>query len=145
MCSYIAHGDWCYFRYCHCQTWGGHLPFLLYLRWWGYKQGNRVGYNMISIRIISLLTYFTCTFIDIIIYTLRSMSWSYRIFEMVARVLADLGYRSLSLVRCKLIRIAMSQMSDSCLLLSFHSNSTSIMFNLAYEDDIDYFVGQQVA
>jgi hypothetical protein len=42
----------------------------------GYKEGNRVGYNMISIRILSLLNYFTYIFIDIIIYALASMPWS---------------------------------------------------------------------
>jgi hypothetical protein len=35
---------------------------------------NRIGYNMISIRILSLLTYFTYIFIDIIIYVLVSTS-----------------------------------------------------------------------
>jgi hypothetical protein len=38
---------------------------------------------MISIRILSLLAYFTYIFIDIIIYTLGSMSWSSGIFWMV--------------------------------------------------------------
>jgi hypothetical protein len=37
-----------------------------------YKEGNRIGYNMIPIRILSLLTYFTYIFIDIIIYALES-------------------------------------------------------------------------
>jgi hypothetical protein len=52
-----------------------------------------------------------------------------------------------SLARCKFIQITatLSEMIDSCLLLSFRSNSTSIMFNLAYEDDVDYFIGQRVA
>jgi hypothetical protein len=35
---------------------------------------NRIGYNMISIRILSLLTYFTYIFVDIIIYVLVSTS-----------------------------------------------------------------------
>jgi hypothetical protein len=35
---------------------------------------------MISIRTLSLLTYFTYIFIDIIIYALRSTSWSSKIF-----------------------------------------------------------------
>jgi hypothetical protein len=35
------------------------LPLLLYQGGRGYKKGNRVGYNMISIRTLSLLTYFT--------------------------------------------------------------------------------------
>jgi hypothetical protein len=46
----------------------------------GYKEGNRVGYNMIPIRTLSLLAYFTYIFIDIIIYALWSMAWSFRIF-----------------------------------------------------------------
>jgi hypothetical protein len=46
----------------------------------GYKKGNRVGYNMIKIRILSLLAYFTYIFIDIIFYALGSMSWSFGIF-----------------------------------------------------------------
>jgi hypothetical protein len=33
----------------------------------GYKKGNRVGYNMIPIRTLSLLAYFTYILIDIII------------------------------------------------------------------------------
>jgi hypothetical protein len=42
---------------------------------WGqdYKEGNRVGYNIIPISSLSLLAYFTYIFIDIIIYTLGSM------------------------------------------------------------------------
>jgi hypothetical protein len=36
----------------------------------GYKQGNRVGYNMISIRALSQLIYFTYIFIHIIFYAL---------------------------------------------------------------------------
>jgi hypothetical protein len=46
------------------------LPLLLYPRGRSYKEDNRVGYNMIPIRIISLLAYFTYIVIDIIIYTL---------------------------------------------------------------------------
>jgi hypothetical protein len=38
-----------------------------------YKEGNRVGYNIIPISSLSLLAYFTYIFIDIIIYTLGSM------------------------------------------------------------------------
>jgi hypothetical protein len=34
------------------------LPLLLYPKGQGYKEGNRVGYNMILIRIVSLLAYF---------------------------------------------------------------------------------------
>jgi hypothetical protein len=46
-----------------------------------------------------------------------------------------------SLARCKLIRISatLSDMSDTCLLLSFHSNATSFCY-VNHEDDIDYFV-----
>jgi hypothetical protein len=43
-------------------------PFIFSGR--GYKEGNRVGYNMISIMILSLLVYFTYIYIDIIIYVL---------------------------------------------------------------------------
>jgi hypothetical protein len=38
---------------------------------------------MISIRTLSLLTYFTYIFIDVIIYALGSMPRSYEIFWMV--------------------------------------------------------------
>jgi hypothetical protein len=62
---------------------------LLYPRERCYKEGNRVNYNMITIRTLFLLTYFTYIFIDIIIYVLRSMTWSSRIFWMVGRVVAD--------------------------------------------------------
>jgi hypothetical protein len=37
------------------------------------QEGNRVGYNMISIRTRSLLAYFIYFFIDTIIYALDSM------------------------------------------------------------------------
>jgi hypothetical protein len=47
-------------------------PLLLYSWGRGYKEGSRVGYNMISIRILSLLAYFTYIFIDIMIYALGS-------------------------------------------------------------------------
>jgi hypothetical protein len=52
---------------------------------------------MIPIRTLSLLTYFTYIFIDIIIYALGNTSWSFEIFWMVGRVLADpsLGLPSL--------------------------------------------------
>jgi hypothetical protein len=49
----------------------------------GYKEGNRVGYNMIPIRTLSLFAYFTYISIDIIFYALGSMSWSSRIFWMM--------------------------------------------------------------
>jgi hypothetical protein len=38
----------------------------------GYKEGNRVGYNMILIKTLYLLIYFTYILIDIIIYALGS-------------------------------------------------------------------------
>jgi hypothetical protein len=53
-------------------------PFIFRRR--GYKEGNRVGYNMVLIWTLFLLVYFTYIFIDIIIYVLRSMSWSSRFF-----------------------------------------------------------------
>jgi hypothetical protein len=56
------------------------LPLLLYPRGRGYKEGNRVSYNMILIKTLSLLAYFTYIFIDIIIYVLESTSLSYVIF-----------------------------------------------------------------
>jgi hypothetical protein len=37
-----------------------------------YKEGSRIGYNMISIMTLSLFVYFTYIFIDIIIYVLES-------------------------------------------------------------------------
>jgi hypothetical protein len=49
----------------------------------GYKEGSRVGYNMIPIRTLSLLFYFTYISMDIIIYALGSTSWSSGIFWMV--------------------------------------------------------------
>jgi hypothetical protein len=49
----------------------------------GYKESNRVAYNIVSIRTLSLLAYFTYIFIDIIIYALRSTPCSSRIFWMV--------------------------------------------------------------
>jgi hypothetical protein len=65
------------------------LPLLLYQGRRGYKEDNRVGYNMISIRTLSLLACFTYIFIDRIIYVLESKSWSSRIFRMVGRVIAN--------------------------------------------------------
>jgi hypothetical protein len=62
---------------------GVSLPLLLYPRGRGYKEGNRVSYNMIPIRTLSLLAYFTNIFIDIIIYALESTPWSSRILWMV--------------------------------------------------------------
>jgi hypothetical protein len=40
----------------------------------GYKECSRVGYNMIPIRTLSLLAYFTYISIDIIIYAIGSTS-----------------------------------------------------------------------
>jgi hypothetical protein len=81
------------FLYCSCQLMvrlclfdfssGVYLPLLLYPRGRDYKEDNRVGYNMIPIRTLSLLAYFTYIFIDIIIYVLRSTLWSSGIFWMV--------------------------------------------------------------
>jgi hypothetical protein len=50
------------------------LPLLLYLSEQGYKKGNRVSYDMILIRTLSLLIYFTYISIDIIIYVLGNTS-----------------------------------------------------------------------
>jgi hypothetical protein len=49
------------------------LSLILYSRGWGYKEGNRVGYNMIPIRTLSLLAYFTYISIDTSIYALGNM------------------------------------------------------------------------
>jgi hypothetical protein len=59
------------------------LPLLLYPKGRGYKEVNRVGYNIIPIRTLSLLAYFTYILIDIIIYALESTPGSSRIFWMV--------------------------------------------------------------
>jgi hypothetical protein len=55
------------------------LPLLLYQGGGGgvggdYKEGNRVGYDMISIVTLSLLAYFTYIYIDIFIYALGNAS-----------------------------------------------------------------------
>jgi hypothetical protein len=55
----------------------------------GYKDGNRVSYNMTLLMTLSLLAYFTYIFIDIIFYAFGSMSWSSRIFWMLGRVITD--------------------------------------------------------
>jgi hypothetical protein len=55
----------------------------------GYKEGNRVSYNMIPIRTLSLLAYFTYILTDIITYALGSTSWSSGIFWMVGQVIKD--------------------------------------------------------
>jgi hypothetical protein len=50
-----------------------------------YKESNRVGYNMITVKTLCLLAYF----IDIVIYTLGSTSWSSKIFWMIDRVVSN--------------------------------------------------------
>jgi hypothetical protein len=68
--------------------WGASTsPFISWGR--GYKEDNRVSYNMIPIRTLSLLDYFTYIFIDILIYALVSTSWFSGIFWMVGRVVTD--------------------------------------------------------
>jgi hypothetical protein len=52
---------------------------------------------MILIMTLSLRVYFTYIFIDIIIYALGSLSWSYEIFWMMGRVIADPSLGLLSL------------------------------------------------
>jgi hypothetical protein len=83
----------------------------VYLSLWGclypsfYIQGggevtwkcNLVSYNMIPIRTLPLLAYFTYYFIDIIIYALGSTPWSSIIFWMVGRVVVNPSLRFLSL------------------------------------------------
>jgi hypothetical protein len=48
----------------------------------------------------------------------------------------------ITLVRLKMVHIsvALSDMSDSCLLQSFRSNSASYCCYENYVDDVDYFV-----
>jgi hypothetical protein len=58
---------------------GGPYPSFYIQGGRGYKEGNLVGYNMIPIRTLSLLAYFT----DIAIYALGSRPWSFGIFWMV--------------------------------------------------------------
>jgi hypothetical protein len=55
-------------------SFGVPLPLLLYLSGQVYKKGNRVSYDMILIRTLSLLIYFTYISIDIIIYALGNTS-----------------------------------------------------------------------
>jgi hypothetical protein len=63
----------------------GWLYSSFYIQWGkGYKKANRIGYNMIPIKTLSLPTYFTYIFIYIIIYALESKPWSFGIFWMVA-------------------------------------------------------------
>jgi hypothetical protein len=60
--------------YVYVVFWGASTPPFISKGGGGYKKGNRVGYNMIPIRIIFLLAYFTYIFIDIIIYVLENTS-----------------------------------------------------------------------
>jgi hypothetical protein len=71
-----------------CPLWCLYLSFYIQVGRC-YKEGNRVSYNIIPIRTLSLLAYFTYIFIDIIINVLESMTWSSRIFWMVSRVITD--------------------------------------------------------
>jgi hypothetical protein len=59
------------------------LPLLLYPKGQSYKEGNRVSYNMITIRTLFLLTYYTYIFIDIATYVLGSTPWLIGNFWMV--------------------------------------------------------------
>jgi hypothetical protein len=97
----LESGNWC----CGCACWtsplGVHLSLLLYSKGRYYKEVNRVGYNMISIRTLPLLVYFIYIFIDIIIYILGSTPSSSEIFWMVDRVVVDPSLNFLSL--CRLI------------------------------------------
>jgi hypothetical protein len=60
--------------------WGYLYPFFYIQGGRGYKEDNRVGYNMIPIRTLSLHVYFTYIFIDIAIYAMGSTLWSSGIF-----------------------------------------------------------------
>jgi hypothetical protein len=94
MCSYIAHNNWCCVG---CPSdFLVPLPLLLYPRGRGYREGSRVGYQMIPNKTISLLAYFSYISIDIIIYALKSTSWFSRFLWMVGRVVTDpfLGFLS---------------------------------------------------
>jgi hypothetical protein len=94
MYSCIAHGN-CVI--CICCFLRCLYPFFYIQRGRGYKEGNQDGYNMIPVRTLSLLVYFTYIFIDIIIYILGSTPWSSEIFRMVGRIMVDpsLGLSSL--------------------------------------------------
>jgi quinol-cytochrome oxidoreductase complex cytochrome b subunit len=56
-------------------------PFISGGGGWGYKECNRVGYNMILIRTLSLLAYFTYISIGITIYTLGVRHGHLKSFE----------------------------------------------------------------
>jgi hypothetical protein len=75
--------------YCRHVLWGCLYRSFYIQGGQGYKEGNRVSYNMIPIRTLSLLAYFTYIFIDINFYAFGSTSWSSRIFWMVGRVTTD--------------------------------------------------------
>jgi hypothetical protein len=85
------------FLYCSWQLvlcflvvpWGCLYPSFYIQGGRGYMEGNRVGYNMIPIRTLSLLVYFTDISIDINIYALERMTWSSGIFWMVGWVITD--------------------------------------------------------
>jgi hypothetical protein len=51
--------------YCRHVLWGCLYRSFYIQGGQGYKEGNRVSYNMIPIRTLSLLAYFTYIFIDI--------------------------------------------------------------------------------
>jgi hypothetical protein len=78
------------------------LPLVLYPRGWGYKEGNWVSYNMVSITTLSLLGYFTYIFIDIIIYALECTPWPSGIFQKVGHNLLEdsRGYQGPSESMC---------------------------------------------
>jgi hypothetical protein len=70
--------------------WGCLYPFLYIQGGRGYKEGNRVSYNMIPIRTPSLLTYVTNIFCRYKYLHLGEHDiWSSRFFWMVGRVIAD--------------------------------------------------------
>jgi hypothetical protein len=82
----IARGNWCdCCAYNSCPFGGAStLPFISRGR--GYKEHNWVGYNIIPIRTLSLLIYFTYIFININIYVLG-------VCHMVLWILLDCGSR----------------------------------------------------
>jgi hypothetical protein len=68
--------------------WGCLYPSF-YIQGGDLTEVNRVSYNSIPIRTISLLAYFIDISIDIIIDALGSMPWSSGIFWMVNGVIVD--------------------------------------------------------
>jgi hypothetical protein len=89
MYSFIVRDNLCYIVVVVLDPWECLYPSFYIRGERGYKEDNRVGYNMISISNLSLLNYFIDISIDIIIYVLRSTSWSSKVFYMVGRVVAD--------------------------------------------------------